>query len=156
MPPLQKVPPWVSVMFQVFPLALCSHFLWGFLLGMLRVTNKNQKRGWTKEENRRKGAKESKNPSHEPKPYSARGLSNLPDRGLVNLAGIGFRPGRAAVFGMAACGQWKNELQEVLRSPGRAPREIHGVVRQITGGTGWSGWALSQLYLNKLATGDDY
>lgn len=98
---------------------------------MLRVTNKNHKRGRTKEENR---AEESKNPSHEPKPYSARGLSNLPDRGLVNLAGVGFRPGRAVVFGMAACGQWKNELQEVSRSPGRAPREIHGVVRQITGG----------------------
>ncbi len=152
MPPLQKVPPWVPVMFQVFPLA----FLWGFLLCMLRVTNKNHKRGWTKEENRRKGADESKNPLHEPKPYSARGLSNLPDQGLVNLAGIGFQPGRAAVFGMAACGQWKNELQEVLQSPSWASREIHGVVRQITGGTGWIGWALSQLYLNKLATGDDF
>lgn len=121
-------------MFQVLPLR--SHFLRGFLLCMLRVTNKKQKRGPTKEENRRKGAEESKNPSHEPKAYSARGLSNLPDQKLVNLVGIGFRPGRAPVFGIAACGQCKNEVQEVLRSPGRAPREIHGVVQQITGGTG--------------------
>jgi len=99
----------------VFPLAL--HWLSLGLLVLYAEGHKTKTKKKAQEQKKRtegKWAEESKSPSHEPKSYSARRLSNLSNRGLVNLAGIGFRPGRAAVFGMASCGQWKNELQEGL------------------------------------------